>query len=303
MPTMLTLAGYQGARSVHTRALRILAGWLADLSTEFDVSHVPDVTVEGRSARSLLDEVEHQPGLVAYMASSYLTARVPELAVLDLPFPSADRAQAYAALDGPPGESLQRAVATRTGYRVLGLWDNGVRHLSNRIRPIRSVDDCAGLVIRTLDNATYQDTLRAFGFEPVVTDVRDLVAAVRSGAVDAQENPLTNLLTFGLQADQPHVSLTGHLAGVALLLCSEAWFATLPAAVASALQQAADHATAEQRGLAITEDVTARASLAAAGVQILSAEEIALDGFRTAADPIRRRILSGLDPALVRAWR
>lgn len=294
---MISLAGYQGHRSIHTRALRVLADGLPGATID------ADVTADGRTAASLSDAAEKQPALVAYMASGYLTARVPELGVLDLPFSVDDRDAAHRRLDGAAGSVLRAAVAARTGYRVLAFWDNGFRHVSNRCRAIRGVADCAGLTIRTLDNAIYQDSLRSFGFTPVVTDVRDLVEAVVSGRVDAQENPLTNLIGFGLHAYHPHVSLSGHLFGTALLLCNAAWFDTLNPAVALVLQHAADRATTAQRGFAAEEDAGAVGTLTQAGVQVVSAAELDLEGFRRACEPVRDRVLSTLDPALIAAWR
>ena len=56
------------------------------------------------------------------------------------------------------------ATSGHTGYRVVGFWDNGLRHISNRLRPIRRPEDCRGMRIRTLDNATYRQALAAMGF-------------------------------------------------------------------------------------------------------------------------------------------
>ena len=42
-----------------------------------------------------------------------------------------------ALLQGKLGERLAADVASNTGYRVLGFWDNGPRHISNALRPLR----------------------------------------------------------------------------------------------------------------------------------------------------------------------
>ena len=47
-----------------------------------------------------------------------------------------DRTTALDALDGAAGEALTQAVESRTGYKVLGYWDNGFRHISNAVRPV-----------------------------------------------------------------------------------------------------------------------------------------------------------------------
>ena len=66
-----------------------------------------DVTATGEKASDLFASVEAGQRQLAYMASGYLSARVPELAVLDLPFSVQDRAAALAALDGHAGDLLR----------------------------------------------------------------------------------------------------------------------------------------------------------------------------------------------------
>ncbi|MFY9510231.1 MAG: TRAP transporter substrate-binding protein DctP, partial [Rubrivivax sp.] len=248
----LRLAGYQGEVSILTTALRHLAQRLADAGMANTLQ--ADVTAGGEKAAALFAALEDGSRHIGYMASSYLSARVPELGVLDLPFSVGDRAAALAALDGEAGRLLRDAIVQRTGYQVLGFWDNGFRHLSNGQRPLRRPADCAGLVIRTLDSAQYRALLAALGFTPVTTDVKDLVQAVESGTVQAQENPLTNLLGFGLWRHHGHVSLSGHLFGLLLLLCPRVWYDSLSEAERQTLQAAAAEATALQRRLAAAQD-------------------------------------------------
>ncbi len=295
------LAGYQGARSVHTRALGELAARLsaAGMAPALEA----DVTAAGETARALFDGVERGGREACYLASGYLSARVPSLGALDLPYAAPDRARLFAALDGAAGARIAAELRAATGLVLLGWWDNGLRHLSNGRRPIRAPADCAGLSVRTLDNATYQAALAAMGLRPVVTDVLRLRAAVASGEVDAQENPLTNLLGFGLQEFHRFVSLTGHIQGVALLVANGAWEAALPGSLRDALHEAAAAATAAQRGFAAAEDALALAELRAAGVQVLEAAAIDIAAFRAACAPVAEAAARGLDPALLAALR
>lgn len=297
----VVLGGYQGALSVHTRALRELAAGLKAGGYATEVR--ADATAGGGTARSLFDAAEAGTGpQLCYLASGYLTARVPALDLLDLPFRVADRGRALAALDGAVGEALAGEVARRTGFRVLAFWDNGFRHLSNRARPIRTPADGAGLVVRTLDSRIYQDALRAMGFTPVVTDVRDLREALASGRVDAQENPLTNLLLFELWRYHPYVSLTGHLFGIALLVANAAWFDRLAPAGAAALRSAVARATRVQREMAAAEDAVALASLESLGVAVLRADEVDRTAFNKSCAALVAHEAERFDPALLKAF-
>jgi TRAP-type C4-dicarboxylate transport system substrate-binding protein len=245
---------------------------------------IRDVTARGARAADLLSMVERGEIEVCYFAASYLAGRVPSLGAFDAPFAGVDRARLYAELDGQRGARLADEIEASTGYKLLGFWDNGLRHISNRVRPIRHPDDCRGLTIRTLDNAAYQRVLAAVGFTPRVIDVKDLVRAVESHAVDAQENPLTNTLNFGLHKTHRHLSLTAHFHGVALLLANRAWFDGLAPELQQCVLAAAADASTAQRQWAIDEDALCLERLEADGVKIVPAAEIDLASFRAAAD-------------------
>ena len=281
--TTLRIGGYQAETSILTRAVRRLAAALADApGAGWQVEVIRDVTERGSRAVDLLSMVEEGSVEICYFASSYLAGRVASLGAFDKPFGIVDRARAYAELAGDLDARLASDVAGKTGYRVLGFWDNGFRHISNRLRPIRHPDDCRGLRIRTLDNAVYRQALGAMGFAPVTIDVKDLVGAVERHEVDAQENPLTSTLNFGLHRTHKHLSLTSHFWGVALLLANRAWLEALSPALQSALLAAADDATTAQRQWAMAEDALCLERLRREGVAVVPAEDIDLAAFRAA---------------------
>ncbi len=288
--------GYQGDSSIHTHALRVIEADLgrAGIAVELTVN----VTQQGRKAADLLAMVERGELDLCYFNSSYLSERVPSLRLLDLPFLITDRAQAYRHLDGPLGDRLIGGVKAKTGFRVLEFWDNGFRHISNRLRPIRAPRDCAGMKIRTLDNPLHQEIFRAFGFEPVIIDVKDLPGAVASGLVDAQENPLTNTVNFGMHRTHRHISLTSHFFGVALLLINAKHFDDWPAQTQAAVRAAAAAATRTQRAAAAREDVDCLDRLKQDGCEIVTAEAVDRAGFEAAVADIRRREMAKLDPEL-----
>ncbi len=262
-PVHIRFGGYQPPASVHSRAVHVfgeaLARRLGD-RLRFDLDG--DIVAAGHKAADLLTMVEGGALTMCYFSTSYLAARVPEFGLLDLPFTINDRDHAYRVLDGPLGRRLADRLRAATGYRLLGLWDNGFRHLSNAVRPIRTPADCAGLRIRTLFSELHGRVFALLGFEPVALDVKDLVAAVRSGAIDAQDNPLTNIYNFGIHEHHRHITLSRHFFGAAALLCHDASHASWPGAVRRAVAQAAAEATVAQRRFAAAEDDEVLAKLA-----------------------------------------
>src|SRR5262245_35482499 len=135
MPTTLRIAGYQDARSVHTRAMRMLEAALKQaLGAAVAIEFEENIAARGRKVADLLDLVETGELDLCYFSSSYLTARVAALGVFDIPFELTDRERTRALLQGALGTRLSEEIAASTGYRVLGYWDNGLRNISNRLR-------------------------------------------------------------------------------------------------------------------------------------------------------------------------
>lgn len=266
--TVLKFGGYQLEKSVHTRGGRVLAEAVSEetdgaLTLTFD----ENIVARGHKAADLLSMTESGELDGCYFSSSYLAKRVPELGLFDQHFVVPDRRRAYALLDGALGDRLRSEVAKATGFEVLGYWDNGLRHITSAV-PITSIADCKGLKLRTLANDDHQRVFRALGFDPQAIDVRDLPEAVRTRQVDAQENPLTNTLNFGIHDTHRHILLTRHLLGVALVLFNAKRLAAMDPAQRAGLQRAIDRATQAQRRFAEEDDTICSTALQSQGVTI-----------------------------------
>ena len=133
-------------------------------------------------------------------------------------------------------------------------------------------------------------------------DVKDLVRVVEAGTVQAQENPLTNLLTFSLWRHHPHVSLTGHFFGLLLLVCPRAWHEALDDRQRRALDAAVAAATSTQRALAQHQDETALTALRAHGVQVLPPQDLDMAALRAATTAVSQALRARLPTELVQAY-
>lgn len=279
------LVGYQPEQSVHTRAAKVFAAKLEEqLGDQVTFQLEKNVMDSGRKSLDVLTLVESGERNMGYFATSYMAARFPELAVLDLPFLVNDRQTAYRCLDGELGTRLKEHMEARSGYRVLGFWDNGFRHISNRVRPIRSPEDCRGLKMRTGDSQLHQTVFRQLGFDPVYLDVRDLIKAVESGEIDAQDNSLTNIYNFGFRKHHRFITLSGHFLGAVAVLCNGEAFASWPGEIQAAVQTAVDSATAAQRQFAIDEDEQVLAKLSPDENEVIELTQVERAAF---ADAVR----------------
>ena len=301
MTAHIHIAGYQNETSVHTRGVRVMIRALQERAAgRVTVDFEPNIADRGRKVADLLDLVEAGELDLCYFSSSYLTKRVPALGILDIPFQFTDRRDTRIRLEGSLGATLGREIAARTGYEVLGFWDNGLRNISNGKRPIRTVEDCAGLRIRTLPSAGYHATFRALGMQPVAIDVADMVRAIANGDVDAQENPLTNIRLFELQKYHPFVTMTGHFHGIALVLCNAGSLARWPDDVRSALCAAVSESTTAQWKFASEDESSARSALAAQGVGIVDLDDATRAAFKQAVRTVIEQGYSALPQEIER---
>ncbi len=119
--------------------------------------------------------------------------------------------QVFESLDGDLGDYLREEMKTKGIYAVpKGCFDNGMHQITCATRPIKTVDDLQGLKIRTPDAPIYIEAWKAMGAAPVVANFNKLYETLKSGAAEAQTNPLAVAEFLKLYEVQKYVSMTSH---------------------------------------------------------------------------------------------
>ena len=293
------LGGYQAPASIHNRAAarfgELLEGALGE-RIKFEL--IGDVLALGRGSGDLPRMVASGELSMCYISTVRFTAAVPELKLLELPFVVRDRASLFRALDGALGERFRRRMHEATPFRLLGLWDNGFRHLTNKVRPIRRPQDCRGIRIRTQMSALHGEALRALGFEPVAADIKEFVEKIGTDYFQAQDNPLTNIYNFNVHRHHRYITLTGHFFGATAMICNAAHYASWPPAVKTAVDAAAREATLFQRRLAAAEDEAVLAKLDPRENEIYRPTDAERATFFAAVEPVIAKYRQELAPDL-----
>jgi TRAP-type C4-dicarboxylate transport system substrate-binding protein len=286
-PLQVRLGGYSPEGSTHSQALdRISSALREELGSGVEVEIDYNCLDRGRQVQELLDDVESGELTACYFSTSYLVERVPELGIIDLPFVFGSLEHAHRCLDGELGRVLSERTGALTGLTPIGYWDNGMRHLSNRVRPVHSVADCAGLRIRLQPNWAHEHFFERLGAVPVLTDLRDGIEMIERGEVDAQENPLANFVAYGVERVHPYLTLTSHAYGARGVYASALALSDWPDGARRALDHAVSIAIRGQRHAAEAKERELRASLQDAGTRIdeLGPEE--LRAFEAVAAPV-----------------
>jgi C4-dicarboxylate-binding protein DctP len=283
----IRMGGYSPATTSFSRGLKLIGDRLtAAFGDRVDVKYVWNIMDFGYKAEDILWLVEHSILSLGYQSSSYLTDRVPELSTVDLPFLFASNDEARGAMDGALGRFLEKAIEERVGYRILGWFENGFRHVSNRVRAISSPSDFAGLRIRVLPSEVQKKTFDLLGAVPMKMDLTEAIAMIKAGTIDAQENPLANTVTYGVHKFHHFHTLTNHFYISRPIFAHRAAFDAWPDDVKSVMREAVREAVGIQREDAIREHDESYAAIVAQGCEIAALPRAAHDDFVKAVQPL-----------------
>jgi tripartite ATP-independent transporter DctP family solute receptor len=281
------MAGYGPPTTGFSKSLKFIGDkLLAEFGDRLAIDYVWNIMDHGHKAEDILALVENGVMTLGYQSSSYLTDRVPELGFVDLPFLFASNVQARGAMDGALGQHLVRKTEERVGYRILGWFENGFRHISNRLRPVHVPADLKGMKIRVLPSEIHRRTFELLGAVAMRMDLTEAIAMIKAGTLDAQENPLANTVTYGVHKFHKFHTLTYHFYISRPIFLHRATYDAWPDDLKHAMQKAVTEAVAFQRKLAVEENEASRKAIEDAGCEIveLNAKEHA--AFVDAVQPL-----------------
>jgi TRAP-type C4-dicarboxylate transport system substrate-binding protein len=292
------MGGYGPATTGFSRALRRIGDRIeAQFGDRVAISYVFNIMDQGHKAEDILTLVESGAVTVGYQSSSYLTQRVPELSFVDLPFLFSNNTQARAAMDGALGDFLAQKIEAQCGYRILGWFENGFRHISNRLRPVHAPADMKDMNIRVLPSEVQRRTFDLIGANAIIMDLTEAIARIKGGTLDAQENPLANTVTYGVHKFHRFHTLTRHFYISRPIFFHRAAFDAWPADLQAAMRDAVTEAVAFQRELAIEEDRQARATIEAEGGEIVTADR---EAFVASVQPLLKEARAAYGEAMFR---
>lgn len=212
-------------------------------------------------------------------------------AVLALPYLFDDQAMAWSVMDGEFGDAMAADMLDKTGIRMFGVADNGVRNFTNNVRPIAEPADMAGLKMRVMTAPVWVTLVESLGASATPVAWPELPGALQQGVVDGQENGVTNIVNASLYQHQKYVSLDGHVFSWHAYLMNEDFYQGLTHNEQTAVNQCVEIAKTIHRGMTAAQDANASAILSAKGMEVVpvSPEQKAM--FRDAAQPAVRKFI------------
>ena len=300
-PIRIAMAGYGPETTSFSLALKQIGERIeSEFSGDVEVRQIYNILDLGYRGLDILWLVEEGILSAGYQSSSYLTDRVADLGMIDLPFIFPDNRTARAAMDGELGRTMTASIEANTDYRILGYFENGFRHMSNRLRPVRSPADMRGMSMRVLPSKVHERTFQLLGAEPEIMDLSEAIERVVGGTIDAQENPFANTVTYGVHNFHKFHTASSHFYISRPIFFHRPTFEAWPDELQREMQAAVTDAVAFQRSMKDQEETDAAAAIRAAGGEIIELSEDELAAFVSAVNPIYAEAQAQYSPGLLR---
>lgn len=205
------------------------------------------------------------------LVSTVMTSVAPEFGVFEMPYLVQNREHA-ARIAKEVTHPILGPVAQKAGYRILGVWENGYREITNSKRPIVKPADLEGVKLRVPGGVWRIKMFQAYGASPSPMELKEVFVALQTGVMDGQENPLTQIYSQKFQEVQKYLSLTGHVYTPAYLIGGASW-ARFPADVQKVLSETAVELEPEILKLAAKLDSELIDKMKASGIQVNQADK------------------------------
>jgi tripartite ATP-independent transporter DctP family solute receptor len=174
-------------------------------------------------------------------------------------------------------------LAEEQGYKILAVWENGFRHITNNARPIETPEDLQGIKLRVPSGEWRVKMFQAYDANPTPMAFSEVFTALQTGVIDGQENPFAQIWSAKFQEVQDYLSLTGHVYTPAYITAGKQKFESLPAEVQQVLEETAKETQDFVYETAAMLDEDLLAKLKEGGINVNEADK---DAFIAASQPI-----------------
>lgn len=198
------------------------------------------------------------------LAINNLTPFSPSVGVLTLPYVILGLDDAVKLTRGEVGKELIENTIRDSGVRVVAWAYSGFRVLTNSKKPVATLEDLKGLVIRVPKNEIMIASYQAWGINPTPMAWSETFTALQQKVVDGQCNPFITVSAMKFYEVQKYVTTIRYIFSLEPLVISESVFQDMKPELQKAVLEAGQEATlfSEQylkdSEAAIIEDLTSK---------------------------------------------
>lgn len=221
------------------------------------------------------------------LPASFLVGFQPMMGLFDFPYfwPS-DLDELLAIHESDAMRALLDST-NEQGVYSMAVWHTGYKQWTAN-KPLRAPADYDGIRSRVMPSDILVRQQEALGLTPVDMPFPETYNALQSGAISAQENPITTSFVMGFHEVQDYLVLTNHGNLDQIFMVSRMWFdgldencqAELTAAVDEGKELVVERTLAlEERGLAEMRET---------GIEVIELDDNQIDVLREATLPVVR---------------
>lgn len=177
--------------------------------------------------------------LEMFQPSTIMSTVDPKYGVFEMPYLFKDRVHVKRVAEDPQVQEALFGPLPEKGLRLLGVWENGFRVITNNVRPIVKPEDLKGIKLRVPSGVWRVKMFRAYGANPTPLAYSEVFAALQAGVMDGQENPFAQISGGKFYEVQKYLSLSDHVYTPSYAVISERFWKTLPADVQQVLAKTA----------------------------------------------------------------
>ncbi len=223
----------------------------------------------------------------------------PRFSVLSLPFLFSSTDEADAVLDGAGGEALGKILEENYNVHLLGIAENGFRHITNNRRPIEKMADMKDLKIRVGGSQMMNRCYQLWGADYTNANYSEVFTALQTGTFDGQENPLPTADAASIQEVQNYLTYWTGAYDCVFLCMNKGLYDSLSPELQAIVDEAGREAALYQRELNRQEDRDIIERWTEKGIQITYLNEEAAQEFRDVSAPVYQEFAGAITPELI----
>lgn len=202
------------------------------------------------------------------LAINNITPFSPSVAILTLPYMIQSLEDAKQLTQGDVGKELTENTIRDAGVRIIGWSYSGFRVLTNSKRPVKTLDDLKGMVIRVPKNELMIATYKSWGINPSPLAWNETFTALQQRVVDGQDNPYITVAAMKFDEVQKYITNIRYLFSLEPLIVSEQVFQAQSPEVQQAILDAGMEATEHSYQFLQDTEQKIKEELVAKGMEI-----------------------------------
>jgi tripartite ATP-independent transporter DctP family solute receptor len=206
------------------------------------VETYPAGQLSGGNNRTMCEQVQAGTLQLLIQSPPSWAGIAPKTSIFNLPFLWPNQKVALEISNNSPVmKEITDVAFDGLGVTFLGIWENGYRNVTSRVKVIHTPEDLKGLKIRIPPTPLLTDVFSALEALPVVMSMPEVYTALQQGAVDAQENPVSAIYSNKLFEVAPKITLWRYCWDPGMMTINKPFYDSLP----DDLRQAVDETIKE----------------------------------------------------------